>query len=166
MATRVPTYLDFYSGEIKEVPSGDTLDSAYLPPGSGSGDVSGPASSTANAIAVFNGTTGKTIKDSEVTVAELLAGQVITQVEIDFGATPVQQGIFTISHTGAISGTRIIAAIAYDAPTGKDLDELDMDELIIKCGNATANQFTMFVKSADGSSVSDKFKINYITYNP
>lgn len=35
----------------------------------GSGDVTGPASSTADAIAVFNGTTGKTIKNSLVTIS-------------------------------------------------------------------------------------------------
>jgi hypothetical protein len=38
---------------------------------SGSGDVAGPASATADAVALFNGTTGKIIKDSGVTVASL-----------------------------------------------------------------------------------------------
>jgi hypothetical protein len=35
----------------------------------GGGDVSGPASSTANAVALFDGTTGKLIKDSAQTIA-------------------------------------------------------------------------------------------------
>jgi len=41
--------------------------------GSGSGDVTGPASSTADRIAVFDGTTGKAIKDGGRTIASLRA---------------------------------------------------------------------------------------------
>lgn len=47
-----------------------------IPPGTsggGSGDVSGPASSVNNDIALFDGLTGKAIKDSGVTVAGVLA---------------------------------------------------------------------------------------------
>lgn len=40
--------------------------------GSGSGDVTGPASSTDNDIAVFDGTTGKLIKDGGKTIAQVL----------------------------------------------------------------------------------------------
>ena len=39
--------------------------------GSGAGDVSGPASAVADRIAVYNGTTGKVIKDGGKTIAEL-----------------------------------------------------------------------------------------------
>jgi len=41
--------------------------------GGGSGDVTGPASSTADRIAVFDGTTGKAIKDGGRTIASLRA---------------------------------------------------------------------------------------------
>jgi len=39
-------------------------------PGSGSGDVSGPASSTDNAVARFDGTTGKIVQNSAATIAD------------------------------------------------------------------------------------------------
>ena len=42
--------------------------------GSGVGDVTGPASSTDNAIATFDGTTGKVIQDSGVLVETAPAG--------------------------------------------------------------------------------------------
>lgn len=89
----------------------------------------------------------------------------VYQTEIDFGATPVQEQSFTISHVGADSTSKIIASVAYDIATGKDLDEMEMDDLIIKCGNPAADSFTMFVRSADGSYLSGTFKVNYIIFN-
>jgi len=41
--------------------------------GAGSGDVTGPASSTDNAIARFDGTTGKLLQDSSITISDLSA---------------------------------------------------------------------------------------------
>lgn len=50
-------------------PQGDKGDQGL--PGSSSGDVSGPASSVADRIAVFNGTTGKLIKDGGTLISAL-----------------------------------------------------------------------------------------------
>jgi len=83
------------------------------------------------------------------------------QTEVDFGATPVADATFTIADANAIVGSKIIAITAYDAPTGKDLDEIEMDKLIIVAGNATLGNFQMFIQSADGSYLEGKFKINY-----
>ena len=44
---------------VNNLPSGSTINNVAI----GTGDVSGPASSTDNGIAVFNGTGGKTLKD-------------------------------------------------------------------------------------------------------
>lgn len=44
-----------------------------VPAGSGSGDVVGPSSAVADRISVFNGTTGKLIKDGGATIANVLA---------------------------------------------------------------------------------------------
>jgi len=51
--------------------------------GTGSGDVVGPASATADAVVVYNGTTGKLVKNSGVTVAS----GVISALGITIGAT-------------------------------------------------------------------------------
>ena len=96
---------------------------------------------------------------------ELAAGDYVSpaikQVEIDFGSLPVVSNIFTITDSDAISGSFITGQLAYDASTGKDLDEITMDSLEISCGNAITGTFQMFIKSTDGSYLHDKFKINY-----
>jgi hypothetical protein len=84
----------------------------------------------------------------------------VTQVEVDFGTTPVESATFTITDAGMTTAKHVIASLAYEAPTGKDLDELEMDTLSIVCGNGTG-QFDMFIRSTDGSYLADKFKINY-----
>ena len=103
MASRIPLYLDFPEGSIREFNSGDTLDNVsgipttftdltdspagytsnagkyvrvngtetgleFVTLSGGSGDVVGPASSAANNIVTFDGTTGKLIKDSGVAI--------------------------------------------------------------------------------------------------
>lgn len=80
------------------------------------------------------------------------------QVEIDFGAIPVAQADFVIPDAGVSVSTVILGSVAYESPTGKDLDELEMDDLILRFG-AESGQFTI---NATGSSgyVEGKFKLN------
>lgn len=82
--------------------------------------------------------------------------------EVDFGTTPVADGTFTITDNTVTSNSIIIASVAYLAPTSKDLDEVEMDDLIVRADQATAGSFSMYIKSADGSYLADKFKINYV----
>jgi hypothetical protein len=89
---------------------------------------------------------------------------VITQTEVDFGATPVSEASFNVTHSGATASTKVIAFVSYEAPTGKDLDEIEMDDLIIRGAGTGTNQLTFYIKSDDGSYLHDKFKINYIIY--
>lgn len=95
--------------------------------------------------------TAKTLNDVET-----------QQTEVDFGTTPVAQTIFTISDTNVAANSKIIAQVAYDAPTGKDLDEIEMDTLEIRCGNVVVGtSFDMLITSSDGSYLEGTFKINY-----
>ena len=84
----------------------------------------------------------------------------IKQTEVDFGADPVAEASFTITDADVSGTSQLIASVAYEAPTGKDLDELDMDGLDLKCGPGTG-QFTLYARGLDGY-VADKFKINYL----
>lgn len=84
------------------------------------------------------------------------------QIEIDFGSTPIYEQIFTITDIDVIPSSTIIANMAYRAPTGKEIDECEMDELDIKCGPTISGQFSMLIRSKDGSYLHDKFFINYI----
>jgi hypothetical protein len=85
---------------------------------------------------------------------------IVKQVEIDFGALPVSEKSFTLSDVSVSPTSHIVGTVAYEAPTGKDLDELDMDSLDLKFGPGSG-QFTLYVIGRDGY-IADKFKVNYV----
>lgn len=82
------------------------------------------------------------------------------QTEIDFGVLPVSEASFTIINSAVTPSSNITGSVAYVAPTGKDLDELEMDSLDLKFGPGNG-QFFLYIKGQDGY-VADKFKINYV----
>ena len=101
-------------------------------------------------------------KDVFVTApASYISRPLVTQTEIDFGSTPISSKEFTITDSNVSVNSRVTANMAYDAPTGKDLDETEMDHLQIICGQVTVGSFKMYVTSSDGSYLADKFKVNY-----
>lgn len=87
------------------------------------------------------------------------APAVLGTAEVDFGAVPVESASFTITDSRITSAMSIAAQVAYAAPTGKDLDEVEMDALDLKAA-AGSGQFTLFARGLDGF-VADKFKISY-----
>jgi hypothetical protein len=85
------------------------------------------------------------------------------QTEVDFGSTPVRSTKFTISDASVLAGGKIVATLAYDAPTGRTIDEVEMefDNIFIAAGNITAGvSFDLYVGSGTGM-LSGKYKINY-----
>lgn len=84
------------------------------------------------------------------------------QIEIDFGDTPVAQADFVVVDGGVTVNSVISGSVAYEAPTGKDLDELEMDDLILRFG-AGSGQFTINASGDDGY-VAGTFKLN-ITFS-
>lgn len=82
------------------------------------------------------------------------------QVEIDFGSLPVEQADFVIADAGVTSATVVSGSVAYVAPTGKDLDELEMDDLQLRFG-AGSGQFTINA-SGNLGYVSGNFKISVV----
>lgn len=84
----------------------------------------------------------------------------IKQTEIDFGATPVSEMLFTITDADVSATSQLLGWIAYEAPTGKDLDEMEMDVIDVKLGPGTG-EFTAYVKGLEGY-LADKFKLNYL----
>lgn len=85
----------------------------------------------------------------------------ISQTEVDFGSTPVGDATFTVTDAAVTDSSQLMAQVAYEAPTGKDLDEIEMDNLQIRCAPGSGS-FDMFINTADGSYLADKFKINYL----
>lgn len=84
----------------------------------------------------------------------------IKQTEIDFGATPVSEASFTVTDSEVSAGSQLIGFVAYEAPTGKDLDELEMDAIDLKFAPGSG-EFTVYARGMDGD-IADKFKINYL----
>lgn len=81
------------------------------------------------------------------------------QVEIDFGALPVSEASFTIIDSDVSPSSQITGNVAYEAPTGKELDELTMDAIDLKFG-VGVGQFVVYAVGMNGY-IHDKFKINY-----
>jgi len=84
----------------------------------------------------------------------------IKQTEINFGATPVAEASFLVTDTDVLATSQLIGNVAYEAPTGKELDELEMDGLDLKFAPGVG-QFTLYARGLDGY-IADKFKINYL----
>ena len=85
---------------------------------------------------------------------------VVKQTEINFGSLPVSEASFLITDASVSPTSHIVGTVAYEAPTGKDLDELDMDELDLKFGPGSG-QFILYATGENGY-IADKFKINYV----
>lgn len=77
-------------------------------PVAGGGDVNGPASSTNNAVALYNGTTGKTIKNSTVTIDG--SGNIVTAGTLNVGNVT----------GGTYNGVTVTAHAARHSPGGPD----------------------------------------------
>ncbi len=104
---------------------------------------------------------GAAAQPSDLTVAQVKTMLGISkQTEVDFGATPVSEALFTVTDASVSATSKLTGTVAYEAPTGKDLDELDMDGLDLKFGPGSG-QFTVYVRGMDGY-IADKFKLNYI----
>lgn len=85
----------------------------------------------------------------------------IKQTEVNFGDTLfVNQNVFSILDSDVKSGSNIVASVAYVAPTGKDLDEIDMDSITCSAGSIADGSFNLLVTGSEGSLYGN-FKINY-----
>jgi hypothetical protein len=119
--------------------------------GSGSGDVVGPASATANALALFDGTTGKIIKDSTYTVTA--AGAALLD-DANAAAQRTTLGLSALA-TAASVGTSDLAA---DAVTYAKLQNVSATSRVLgrvssgagDVEEVTATQVLDFISSTQG----------------
>lgn len=92
-----------------------TVDISYNPVGTTSGDVYGPTSATDNAIARFDGTTGKVIQNSGITIADGASGALSgtnsgdvtigTANGLSLAGQAISLALSSTSTTGALSST-------------------------------------------------------------
>lgn len=106
----------------------------------------------------YYGTSGAGVKGFFALPAVNVTG--MGQTEKDFGATPVYEAIFTVVDAAVTAGMRIMAELAYEAPTGRSLDECEMVDFDISSGQAVAGSFQMLVQSRDGL-VAGLYKFSY-----
>lgn len=112
--------------------------------GAGSGDVSGPAGATADAIVLFNSTTGKLIKDSTKTIVTTLGSDDAT-VPTSKAVKDVTDSLVTKSTYDAHS---ILQATTDNTPTALTVTEQTV------VGRATGGNITALAIDSDLSSVS------------
>ncbi len=128
----------------------DTLDGDRLP----------AMSATKKGGVPLTGTpSGLYLKDDGTWAAPTAAVN-IKQTEVDFGGLPVAGASFVVTDTDVTVGSQIIGSVAYEAPTGKDLDELEMDAIDLKFAPG-AGQLTIYARGLEGY-LADKFKVNYL----
>jgi hypothetical protein len=99
---------------------------------SGSGDVVGPSSATDNAIARYDGTTGKLIQSSGITIADGASGSL----------RGTNTGDQTITLTGDVTGSgtgTFAATIANDAVTFAKMQEISGTHLVGRHASGTGN---------------------------
>src|SRR6185503_3209606 len=73
----------------------------------------------------------------------------VRQTEIDFGAVPIPEKSSVITDAAVSASSHLIGNVAYEAPTGKSLDELEMDALDLKFAPGSG-QFTLYARGMDG----------------
>jgi len=92
-------------------------------------------------------------EDDVISVASMF------EVEIDVGATPVSEASISVTDASITTSSKILGSVAYLAPTGKDLDEIEMDTFDLKF-EPLVGSFNLKIKGLEGY-IADKFKINY-----
>ncbi len=83
----------------------------------------------------------------------------ITQAEIDFGESPVPEAFFSITDANVTTSSKVLGGIAYVAPTGRDLDEVEMEpfNLNFSGGSGVVN---LWAQAIEGP-VTGKYKVWY-----
>lgn len=81
------------------------------------------------------------------------------QVQIDFGATLVREGVFVIVDASVTTASKLEGNVAYVATADHTLDEIQCDAFDLKFAPGVG-QFTLYIRALLGM-VAGKYKINY-----
>ena len=124
----------------------------------GGGDVTGPTGATANAIARFDLTTGKLIKNSEITISDLAGSSVtfetFTATEVSlFPTTPTSITIGKTASTVTIPGNLTVQGTTTTIDTNQLVIE---DPLIYFASGSTSSNQNGGIAIASGSSVTNQ----------
>lgn len=84
-----------------------------------------------------------------------------TQVEVDAGATPVDEIEVTITDAAVTTSSKIFVSVSMDTPTSKDSDDVSMDAYVAIVVAEAAGSFIVRFRSLDGP-VHDRYLLNYL----
>lgn len=85
---------------------------------------------------------------------------VVRQVEIDVGDIPVDEYEALVFDNAVTLTSKLFATMSWDAPTGKEADDVPMDSYVINVGGGSG-QLTLRLRSLDGM-LHDTYRVNYI----
>lgn len=143
------------AGQVPRVNAGATA-LEYYTPGAGAGDVVGPASATDNAVARFDGTTGKLIQNSAVTIADTSGD--ITGGKYNGLTVSTTTGTLTIANGKTVTHNATTTFAGTDGKTltisnSGTLAGGDAFVLAIAAGKTLTVSNTLTFTGTDGSSV-------------
>lgn len=84
----------------------------------------------------------------------------IKSTEIDFGTTPIWEKDFTITDAAVSPATKVRAYIGYEAPTGKTLDELEFEHIVL-LANGGSGVINLNARSLLGKVIG-RFVVHYL----
>ena len=130
--------------------------------GGGSGDVTGPGSSTDNAVARFDGTTGKTLQNSGVIIDDSDNMTGVTNLTVDGGLAVTNEvgidanyGLYRVDSTalGALIGTRNTTPVNFITNDTIKANITSDGELNLGDTSATSTRLLNLSKSATATAV-------------
>jgi hypothetical protein len=152
---------------IKTVNGTSILGSGNISIASGSGDVVGPASSTDNALVRFDGTTGKLIQDSAVTVDDtngsLTFGGTGTRFKADFSnASFVNRAMFQTTTANGATGVGAIPNGTNTTASFRAYGKADPDNspYLTMSGNGTTYHTISSSKSGTATALGILFSVD------
>ena len=80
---------------------------------------------------------------------------------VNFGATPLAMQTFTIAENQAQSGGMVTAVARYIAVGSKDLDDMEMEDLVCQCDAPVGGFFQLTVSERSGCYLEGSFAITY-----
>jgi len=101
---------------------------------------------------ILSGAVGNNSMTAAGTAARSFDAIAASQVTVDFG-TGAQEARITVTDAGIVGTSKITASLAYQAATGRDLDENDMDEFHVMAGNVVAGtSYDVVVRCITGTA--------------
>ena len=150
LLTASPTEIDYVGAGVTATAVGNLVTVTIPGGGAGAGDVVGPASATNDVICVFDGTTGKLIKNSTGTIAAIDAntakisfdstsstklGTIETNADVTDTANVTSAGAVMDSEVSSLSGIKTLTV--PDSPTTTTLIATLTDDTTAAAARAT-----------------------------